>query len=139
MTKFLCDISVIIDYVENFFSDQERDSGRLIDLAVVQKLKENTLLILPTGTVEKLSKLYPQRQLVLDTVYDASIALLVPDSDGKDDVSDLTRAYVLLKITDDETYIVCQDDYKRRMIERENDSIKIISIKEAVDILKEIS
>jgi len=133
MIKLICDFSFLSHYVENFFSDDARESAQIVDKSVGRYLDGEKVLIIPSDVVDKLNQVYASRYLVLATVYDVSE---ITNIKGDNDIDTLIKISALLRIKDSNTAVVSDDEYVKRKIKEHNHDTKVVSIKEALELLK---
>lgn len=129
--KFICDFSFVNDYAENFSSDEERGSATIINSAIVPHLRGNPILVISCQTMEELYKIYGNRELMLETVFDLCIKSDIPLCDRTDN---LVKTAAIYEIEDKETYVLSDDDYIIKAINKTTH--KAVTIKEALELLK---
>ena len=126
--KLICDLSFIDNYVKNFYSNLERDSASIVNKSISPSLEGHPILVISLSTVEELINLYPERRLVLDTIF--GICEIV-DIDMDNRIEILKKIVAVYEIEDKETYVVADDDYVIKEINKT--SHKAISIKTALE------
>lgn len=130
MVKFVIDLSFVINYVEidNFYSDE--NLGKMLDKAIARFIDGNPLFTISIDVIEKAKKMYPERHLVLDSLF-GSCKKEDIDTDGK--VDTLIKLAAICEVEDGETYVVSTDAFVRKEIN--NTTHKAITIEEAKKIL----
>lgn len=129
--RFVCDFSFVNDYVENFFSNDDRGSATVINSSISPHLKGTSLLIISCNTIEELYKIHSDRELVLETVFDLCEKSEIMIKDRKES---LIKMAAISEIDDKETYVLANDAYIIKEINKTTH--KAISITEALDLLK---
>ena len=130
--KLICDFSFINNYVENFFSDEERDSAKIVNSSIRPSLQGDKILVISCETMDELNKIYRDRQFVLDTVYDLCEKVEIP---LKDRIQCLIKIAAVYEIKDKDTFILAEDSYVLSEINKTTH--KAISINKAIDFLKQ--
>lgn len=108
MVKFICHFSFISHYVENFYSDDNRDSAALVNRAITFSTNDEKILLVDTKTVNRLKDVYASRPLVLDTVLDLCNII---NLDAGDELATLARMASVTRITDPNTFVLNEDAY----------------------------
>ena len=133
MVKLICDFSFGSHYVENFYSDENRESAEIINYAITPHLEGKNILIIPDIITKQLNDVFKDRELVLSTLYDLADT---PPLVSSDVVDTLIKIASILKISDEKTFIVTDDSYVKNRIKLQGDNINVITIKEALDFLR---
>ncbi len=128
--KLICDFSFVNNYVENFFSNNERCSASIVNSAITPHLRGTPLLVISYATISELIKLYPERRLVLDSFFD----LCQKSEMSLDRIQSLIKMAAITEIEDRETYVLAEDSYIINEVNKT--SHKAITLNEARELLK---
>lgn len=131
MVKLVLDMSFIMHYVENFYSDNNRESARILNEMITPALNGKPSLVVSCKTMEDALNLYPGRELVLATLFDLCEKSSIVSPNG---VDTLLKIVAVSEIDDKDTYVVSDDGFV--ISEVNKTSHKALSIKDAFDLVK---
>lgn len=129
--KLICDFSFVNNYAKNFFSNEDRASATIINSSIAPHLKGEPILVISYQTIGELYKIYGDRWLMLETVFDLCEKSEISISDGKENLIKMAAIY---EIEDEDTYVLADDDYIIKEINKTTH--KAVSIKKALELLE---
>ena len=129
MVKFILDISFVVNYVENFYSDNH--CGKILDKALPSFMIGDPMLMVTVEIIKQAKELYPERILVLDTLFGMCHII---DVKGKDKIDTLIKSCAISEVWDKETHVLADDSFIIDAINKTTH--RAISIETAKEILK---
>lgn len=132
MVRLICDFSFVCNYVEQFYSDEDRDAAELVNKCISPAVNDDPILVISCLTIEQARKAFPERPLILDSLFDICEK---SDVEIEDRIDLLTKLAAIYEIEDESTYVLAEDSYIISSIN--NTSHNAISIKKALELLKE--
>lgn len=129
--KFICDFSFISDYVENFFSNNDRKSANIVNSSITPYLQGKPLLVVSYVTIKELKEIFDERILVLDSLFSTCEK---SDINRGNRIQDLIKMAAISEIEDKETYILVDDSYIKEIINKTTH--KAVLISEATTLLR---
>ena len=130
MVKFVIDLSFVIHYVEvdKFYSDEHL--GKMLDKAVPRFTMNNPLFTISIDVIEKAKIMYPERHLVLDSLFGLCKK---EDVNGDHVIDTLVKLAAICEVDDKETYVISDDKFIINSLNKTTH--KAIDIKRAKEIL----
>lgn len=130
MVKFILDLSFVIKYadVDTFYSDE--NNSKFLDKALPEFTSGNPMFIIPLEVIEEAKCIFPERILVLDSLFG-----LCEKSDikGADKIDTLIKVCAVYEVVDAKTYVLANDEFIINSIS--TTTHKAVNIKQAKEIL----
>ena len=128
MVKFVLDISFIVNYVEHFYS--EDNCNKILNNALQSFLNDDPMLIVSIQVIEQARQFFPERILVLDSLFGLCGKENV---EGKDKIDTLIKLCAISEVKDKETYVLADDGFIISSVNKTTHKAK--NIQEAKEIL----
>ncbi len=128
MTKFILDISFVLHYVDSFYSDN--NVNKMLDIALSSFTNGKPIFIIPLVVIEQAKEIYPERTLVLDSLFGLCEKT---DVESSDKIDTLIKICAIYEIDDNTTYVLADDNFIIQNINKTTH--KAINIGQAREIL----